>query len=81
MDIFPRLMKRLPLEHPLIAYLENRTQSIEAGNSGEAYVDNFLKQVTFPKNYSILKDLHISLKDDHYLQSTHSFSHRNILPS
>ena len=68
MDIYPRLIERLPIAHPLISHLENRTQSIEAGNSGEAYVDNFLKQVTFPKNYSILKDLHISLKDDHYLQ-------------
>ncbi len=63
-----RLIHRLPLEHPLIPHLENRIQSIEAGDSGEDYVTNFLKQVTFPRNHLILKNLHISLQDDHYLQ-------------
>lgn len=40
----------------------------EAGYSGECYVDNFLKQVTFPKHFAILKDIHIPLTENSYLQ-------------
>lgn len=41
---------------------------MEAGYYGECYVDNFLKQVSFPKNHAILKDIHIPINDNLYLQ-------------
>ncbi|WP_422194918.1 nuclease-related domain-containing protein [Psychrobacillus psychrotolerans] len=31
-------------------------------------MDNFLKQVSFPKSYAILKDLHIKIYSNSYLQ-------------
>ena len=40
----------------------------EAGYSGECYVDNFLKQITFPKHFAILKDIHIPLTENSHLQ-------------
>lgn len=40
----------------------------EAGYFGECYVDNFLKQIVFPKHYTILKDVHIPLEQNSYLQ-------------
>jgi hypothetical protein len=40
----------------------------EAGYFGECYVDNFLKQIVFPKHYTILKDIHIPLDQNSYLQ-------------
>ena len=43
-------------------------KATEAGFQGESYVDNFLKQVQFPKNYAILKDLHIQVDPSSYLQ-------------
>ncbi|SDN64730.1 Nuclease-related domain-containing protein [Psychrobacillus sp. OK028] len=43
-------------------------KATEAGFHGESYVDNFLKQVHFPKNYAILKDLHIQVDPSSFLQ-------------
>lgn len=48
--------------------IEKKIRSAVAGYKGECYVDNFLKQVTFPKHFAILKDLHIPLHENNYLQ-------------
>lgn len=41
---------------------------MEAGYTGECYVDNFLKKVTFHKHYAIFKDLHIPVNEHTFLQ-------------
>ncbi|WP_277584586.1 nuclease-related domain-containing protein [Psychrobacillus antarcticus] len=43
-------------------------KATESGFHGECYVDNLLKQVDFPRNYAILKDLHIQVDSNRYLQ-------------
>ncbi|MFJ8065436.1 nuclease-related domain-containing protein [Psychrobacillus sp. NPDC096426] len=43
-------------------------RSAEAGYKGECYVDNFLKQVNFPKHSAILKNLHFQLHENNYVQ-------------
>jgi hypothetical protein len=56
------------MNHPLRQEIENKIHMTEAGYSGECYVDNFLKQVTFPKHFAILKDIHIPMNENSYLQ-------------
>ncbi|WP_231687473.1 nuclease-related domain-containing protein [Bacillus sp. FJAT-22090] len=62
------MLRRLPINHPTCLEIENKIRAIEAGYAGESYVDNFLKQVNFPKHYAILKDLHIPISPHNYLQ-------------
>lgn len=62
------MLWRLPRHHPTCLEIENKIRAIEAGYAGESYVDNFLKQVNFPKHYAILKDLHIPISPHNYLQ-------------
>ncbi|MFJ7825843.1 nuclease-related domain-containing protein [Psychrobacillus sp. NPDC096623] len=66
--IYKRILQRLPTYHPTYLEIEKRIKATEAGFLGESYVDNFLKQVHFPKNYAILKDIHIPLDSNSYLQ-------------
>ena len=56
------------MTHQLRQKIENKINMTEAGYSGECYVDNFLKQVTFPKHFAILKDIHIPMNENSYLQ-------------
>lgn len=67
-QIYKRLLHRLPSNHPIRQEIEAKIHMAEAGFVGECYVDNFLKQVTFPKHYAILKDIHIALHKHSYLQ-------------
>ena len=62
------MLRRLHRHHPTCLEVENKIRAIEAGSAGESYVDNFLKQVNFPKHYAILKDLHIPISPHNYLQ-------------
>lgn len=62
------MLQRLPNYHPTYLEIEKRIKAIEAGFQGECYVDKFLKQVYFPRNYSILKDFHIQVSSESYLQ-------------
>ena len=66
--IYRRILQRLPIYHPTYIEVEKRIKAIEAGFHGECYVDNFLKQLPFPKSYAILKDLHIQIDSNSYLQ-------------
>ena len=69
--IYKRILQRLPNYQPTYLEIEKRIkaiEAIEAGYHGECYVDNFLKQVHFPSNYAILKDLHIQVDSNSYLQ-------------
>jgi len=66
--IYRRILKRLPDYHPTYLEIEKRIKAIEAGYHGECYVDNFLEQLDFPRNYAILKDLHIQVDSNSYLQ-------------
>lgn len=66
--IYRRILQRLPIYHPTYIEVEKRIKAIEAGFHGECYVDNFLKQVPFPKSFAILKDLHIKIDSNSYLQ-------------
>lgn len=62
------MLHRIPKDQNVYLEIENKIRSAEAGYSGECYVDNFLKQVNFPKHFAILKDLHIQLHESNYLQ-------------
>lgn len=66
--IYKRILQRLPNYHPTYLEMEKRMKATEAGFQEESYVDNFLKQVQFPKNYAILRDLHIQVDPSSYLQ-------------
>lgn len=66
--IYKRILQRLPNYHPTYLEIEKRMKATEAGFHGESYVDNFLKQVNFPRNYAILKDIHIQVTPSSYLQ-------------
>ncbi|WP_246096976.1 nuclease-related domain-containing protein [Psychrobacillus soli] len=66
--MYKRLLHRISKNQSLYLEIEKKIRAIEAGYSGESYVDNFLKQVNFPKHYAILKDLHIQIDENNYLQ-------------
>ncbi|WP_391119095.1 nuclease-related domain-containing protein [Psychrobacillus sp. L3] len=62
------MLNRLPRDQNIYLEIEKKIKAAEAGFRGECYVDNFLKQVTFPKHYAILKELHIQINQNNYLQ-------------
>lgn len=62
------MLLRIPKEQNLYVEVEKKIRFAIAGYKGECYVDNFLKQITFPKHFAILKDLHIPLHENNYLQ-------------
>lgn len=67
-QIYKRLLQRVPLNHPVRQEIENKINITEAGYFGECYVDNFLKQIFFPKHFAILKDVHIPLDQNSFIQ-------------
>ncbi|WP_017382193.1 nuclease-related domain-containing protein [Paenisporosarcina sp. TG-14] len=67
-QVYKRLLHRFPHNHPFKKDIQAKIKSIEAGYFGERYVDHFLNQIDFPKPYTILKDIHIQIRPDSYLQ-------------
>lgn len=67
-QVYKRLLHRLPKNKNIYLEIEKKIKATEAGYRGECYVDNFLRQVQFPKHYAILKDLHIQINENSYLQ-------------
>lgn len=59
LNVYQRLLQRIPIHHPLYMEIESRINRIRAGYNGEAYVDYFLKNIEFPISYAILKDINI----------------------
>lgn len=67
-EVYKRLLHRIPNDQSIYFEIEKKIRAAEAGFSGEIYVDNFIKQINFPKYFAILKDLHIQLDENSYLQ-------------
>ncbi|WP_144510486.1 nuclease-related domain-containing protein [Bacillus sp. FJAT-22090] len=67
-QVYKRLLHRIPKDQSIYFEIENKIRSAEAGYNGECYVDNFIRQVSFPKHYAILKDIHIQIAENNYLQ-------------
>jgi len=67
-EVYKRLLHRLPKKDPINLVIENKIKAAEAGYTGECYVDNFLKKVDFPKHHALLKDLHIQINQNNFLQ-------------
>ena len=59
LNVYQRLLQRIPIQHPLYSEIESRISRIRAGYSGETYVDHFLSNIEFPCKFEILKDVHI----------------------
>jgi len=48
-QVYKRLLHRIPNGQNIYPEIEKKIRAAEAGFSGESYVDNFIKQVNFPK--------------------------------
>jgi len=59
LNVYLRLLQRIPVYHPLYKDIESKIDRIRAGYNGETYVDHFLKNIEFPKSYTILKDINL----------------------
>jgi len=59
LTVYQRLLQRVPISHPLYLEIEARINRIRAGFNGETYVDHFLKNIEFPCDYIILKDINL----------------------
>ncbi|WP_407670297.1 nuclease-related domain-containing protein [Paenisporosarcina antarctica] len=59
LNVYFRLLQRIPVHHPLYVEIESRINRILVGYNGEAYVDYFLKNIEFPIRYAILKETNI----------------------
>lgn len=67
-QVYKRLLHRVPTDLAIYPEIEKKIKLTEVGYSGECYVDNFLKQVSFPKHFAILKDIHIQTGLNNFLQ-------------
>jgi len=67
-QVYKRLLQRFPHNHPFKKDILAKIKSIDAGYFGEKYVDHFLNEIDFPKPHTILKDIHIQIRPDSYLQ-------------
>jgi hypothetical protein len=67
-NVYNRALHRFPPNHPYLQEFSTKIRAITAGYIGESYTDRFLRQIDFPKNHAIYKDLYIQTGPESYLQ-------------
>lgn len=63
-----RLLSRLHPAHPKRKELENHLSKIDAGYAGEKLVDQTILEAVFPRDSTILSDVHLKIHDHLFIQ-------------
>lgn len=66
-QIYTRIVHRLPNDHSTRNDILNKIDMMRAGFNGECQVDHFLKQINFPGQYAILKEINLKGENQSFI--------------